>query len=391
MPYVFGIAGVTAENLSGVETGWGSDCANFLIHAWRRNGIPLAWGDPGRLRAQLATKAENITLADAVSLSPEEIERGLAIDFGRHVAALWEDREPLGKLGGNDLVVHHLGGVPEIIELGKLAHERPVFSLRVPREAAAACEVRIAGDVVLAGAARWEIPGFEKGTAGLFLANLEGVPSLRNPDHPPRYDFRFPPERLGWLKGKGIAAVSLANNHAGDAGREGLLEGLSALREAGIGVLGAGRNAAEACLPWRSEHDGVRIAVFGICLTDALVATHEQAGVASLPDHSELLDQEIRKASAAGETVVVMMHGGDEYRQEVNDEQRQWTRWLVARGAKLIVGAHPHAVQREERHGGAIIVHSLGNAVYPMALKGVDSGAVRSFRLAADGSLRSLR
>ncbi len=56
----------------------------------------------------------------------------------------------------------------------------------------------------------------------------------------------------------------------------------------------------------------------------------------------------------------------------------------LARGSKLIVGAHPHVVQREERHGGAVIVHSLGNAVCPMALKGAASGAVRSFRLAAE-------
>jgi len=391
MPYVFGIAGVTAENLSGVETGWGSDCANFLIHAWRRNGIPLAWGDPGRLRAQLATKAEKITLAEAVSISPEEIDRGLAIDFGRHVATMWEDRKPLGKLGGNDLVVHHLGGVPEILELEKLARERPVFSLRMPHEATAACEVKIAGDVVLAGDGRWEISGFEKGAAKVFLANLEGVPSLRNPDHPLRYDFRFPPARLKWLKEKGIDAVSLANNHAGDAGRGGLLESLSAMRKAEIGVFGAGQNAAEACRPWRRERNGVRIAVFGICITNTLIATPKQAGVAKLPEHAELLASEIHKATVGGETVIVIVHGGDEYRQQVNDEQREWTRWLVARGANLIVGAHPHVIQRDEHHGGAVIAHSLGNAVYPSALKGADTGEVRSFRLAADGAVRSLR
>jgi hypothetical protein len=34
-------------------------------------------------------------------------------------------------------------------------------------------------------------------------------------------------------------------------------------------------------------------------------------------------------------------------------------------------------VQREETHGGALILHSLGNAVYPRGLKGADSGRVR--------------
>ncbi len=388
MPYVFGIAGIAAEDLSGVETGWGSDCSNFLIHAWRRNGIPLAWGDPGRLRAQLATTAENITLADAPSISPEEIERGIAIDFGRHVAALWEDREPLGVLGGNDRVVHHLGGFPEIVDMEFLARERPVFSLRVPRKSMAQCEVKIAGDVVLAGEDRREIGGFEKGTAGLFLANLEGVPSMKPPDHAPRFDFRFPPERLAWLREKGIDAVSLANNHAGDAGQAGLMEGLLALRQAGIGVFGAGRNATEACRPWRTECDGVRIAVFGVCLIDALTANDKQPGVACLPDHASLMETEIRNAKSTGEIVIVLVHGGDEHHPAVNAGQRSWARWLVKRGANVIAGAHPHVVQRGEWHGGAAVVHSLGNAVYPKALKGADSGGIRTFRLAADGGVR---
>jgi hypothetical protein len=136
MPYVFGIGGVAEDDLTGVESGWGSDCANFLIHAWRRNGIPLAWGDPGRLRSQLATRMEHVTMKDAAPIIPEDIERGMAIDFGKHVAALWEDRPPLGRLSGTDLVAHHLGGFPEIVELSSLTRSRPVFSLRVPPEPA---------------------------------------------------------------------------------------------------------------------------------------------------------------------------------------------------------------------------------------------------------------
>ena len=387
MPYLFGVAGVREHDLTGVEAGWGSDCSNYLIYAWRRNGIPLAWGDPGRLRAQLATKADNVTLADSPEIRAGEIEQGVAIDFGKHVAAVWVDRDPVGKLGGNDLVVHHLGGFPEVVELKHLARTRPVFSLRVPREPAAECLVRIAGDVVMAGDEREVIPGFEKGGADCFIANLEGVPSQRTPDRTPRHDFRFPKERIAWLRERGMDAVSLANNHAGDAGRDGLLDGIRAMHEHGIAVLGAGKNAREACQPWRTGHRGVRIAVFGVCLVESLAATVDLPGVAILPGHADLLAAEISKARAAGESVIVMVHGGDEYRQTVNGDQRVWARWLVSRGANLIAGAHPHVIQRTERHAGAVIAHSLGNAVYPESLKGADSGEIRTFRLAADGSV----
>lgn len=376
MPYVFGIAGVTAGDLSGVESGWGSDCANLFIHAWRRNGIPLAWGDPGRLRTQLAIKAENVKVPDRVKISQEEIEQGIAIDFGKHVAAIWQDREPMGVLDGNDLVVHHLGGLPEIVELRKLAETRPVFTLRVP-EAAKKCRIAFAGDVVLASGDRGVINGFGRNGADCFVVNLEGIPSMHEPVEKHRYDFRFPPERLAWLKSQGVDAVSLANNHAADAGEFGVMEGMAALKQAGIAYFGAGKNQEEACQPWRIERNGVRMAVFGISYFETGAAGPGHAGVAVLPLHREILQQEFRKARAAGEQVIVMVHGGTEYDPKVDDDQRDHARWLVAQGASLIMGAHPHVVQRQEIHGGAVILHSLGNAVYPPSLHGADSGEVK--------------
>lgn len=381
MPYAFGIAGVVDAGLTGVETGWGSDCSNFLIHAWRRNGLAIPWGDPGRLRSNLSTLAEQLTVADRPAILTDDIRHGLVIDFGQHVAALWEDREPVGKLDGNDLVAHHLGGFPEIVTLSELAKDRPAFALRSPRMPDASVNVRIAGDVVMAGEERVSHPEFERKGAALFLANLEGVPSLKVPEHAPCYDFRFPPERLGWLKEQGIDAVSLANNHAGDAGRDGLLEAMEALRTNKIGLCGAGRNSAEACQPWRLDRGGVKIAVFGISLVEALTATDEQPGVAKLPEHQVMLEMELRKSLSQGERVIVLLHAGDEYRKQVNDSQRRWACWLAQRGVSVIAGSHPHVVQRKETFAGARIFHSLGNAVYPKSLKGADSGAVVTIRI----------
>lgn len=379
MPYVFGIAGIAEDDLSGVESGWGSDCSNFLIHAWRRNGLRIPWGDPGRLRTFLTSKAEHLTLSGTVPITAAEIERGIAIDFGQHVAALWEDREPIGSLGGNDLVAHHLGGFPEIVELATLAKGRPEFALRVPPAPEVSAAIRIAGDVVLAGDDRVIIPDFGRKNADLFLANLEGVPSLKQPELKPRYDFRFPPERLAWLKEQGIDAVSLANNHAGDAGREGLADAMEALRSNGIGFCGAGRDASEACRPWRTEKRGVEIAVFGISLVDALTATDKQPGVAKLPDHQFLLDGALGESVSRGEMVIVLLHAGDEYQEAVNEDQRRWSRWLANRGVSVIACSHPHVVQREETFAGTRIAHSLGNAVYPKSLKGADSGRIAEF------------
>jgi poly-gamma-glutamate synthesis protein (capsule biosynthesis protein) len=331
------------------------------------------------LSGQLATKAENIGVDSAAKISADEIERGIAIDFGKHVAALWEDREPKGVLDGNDLALHHLGGLPEVIELSKLAATRPTFSLRVPKRSSGV-RIAFAGDVVMAGDDRVVVEGFGKGKADLFLINLEGIPTSLPSSEESRYDFRFPPERLAWLKRQGVSAVNLANNHSWDAGENGYLDGLDALQKAGIPVVGAGRTKEESCRPWRVEKGGVKLAVFGLYL-DPWSQGGSPGIFARLSDDSEGVEKEMALARARGERIIVLVHGGDEYQTELNDDQRRWARWLVARGAEIIAGSGPHVIQREEMHSGARIFHSLGNAVYPKALKGADSGRIQVVEL----------
>ena len=176
-------------------------------------------------------------------------------------------------------------------------------------------------------------------------------------------------------------AVSLANNHAGDAGRAGVVEGIAAIRAAGMGCFGAGVNEAEACQPWIAEVDGETVAVFGVCTVDGMIAGPDMPGIAHLPTHGRRLEEAMREAQVKGAEVVVLMHGGDEYRNEVNDSQRRWARWMVRRGARVVAGAHPHVMQRCETHGGAVIAHSLGNAVYPARLGDAGSGKVAFFDL----------
>src|SRR5690606_23660031 len=129
---------------------------------------------------------------------------------------------------------------------------------------------------VLADSDREVIDGFEKGEADGFVVNLEGIPSMRHPDGQARYDFRFPPERLAWLKSCEVDAVSLANNHAADAGVAGVMDGISALTKAGIAVFGAGKNETVACRPLRMERKGISMAIFGISCFEVGAAGPEQ-------------------------------------------------------------------------------------------------------------------
>lgn len=390
MPYAFGIAVQEEGGWQGADTGWGSDCSNFLAQAWRRSGVRIAWGDPGRLRGQLETVAENVRPESGVKLDAAMIQRGVEVDFGAHVAALWEDRAPLGVLDGGDLVAHHLGDRPEVLRLGELARERGKFAVRTVRRAPV-CRLAIAGDVVLAGDLGRGLAFLTESCEGsdFGLANLEGIPSDREPEAKPKFDFRFPGERLSALLHAGIRVVNLANNHAADAGRSGIVVGRAALEAAGIGVVGAGGNLAQASRPWRGEARGVRLAVFGVSVAEAPAAGPDQAGVVRLPDHAAAFAEALQAIRREGAVAVVLVHWGDEHESASNDEQREWARWLAGHGASVVAGSGPHVVQPVESHGGTAIAHSLGNAIYPLDLRGRGSGCIWTVTVDANGSIAS--
>lgn len=387
MPYVFGVALQEDGDARGVDAGWGSDCSNLFAYAWRRTGVPAPWGDPGAVRRGLTMIATAASPASAVPVTSAQIERGVVVDFGSHLAAVWEDREPVGVLDGGDWVVHHLGGRPEVVPLGQLAHGRPPFAVRTP-PAEPGCRLAIAGDLALAGEPTG-LPELTRRLAGahLVLANLEGIPSTREPDRPPTYDFRFPPERISLLQAAGIAVVSLANNHAADAGAVGIIEGRQALEAAGIGVVGAGRNLADALRPWCGKPNGVRVAVFGACAVEAPAARDDTPGVVKLPQHANDLAEVLAAARRDGSVPVVLVHWGTEHRPLPDDGQRHWARWLTEHGAAIVAGSGPHLTQRTDAHAGGLIHYSLGNAVYPRHLLGRGDGAVWCVRLDSGGTV----
>ncbi len=90
------------------------------------------------------------------------------------------------------------------------------------------------------------------GLNGLFLeddltvVNLECAPSDLGSPLDKAFVFRCPTESLPSMKDNGIEVGNLGNNHSGDFGKEALVDGRDQLIAAGIGPVGAGRNADEA-------------------------------------------------------------------------------------------------------------------------------------------------
>ena len=75
---------------------------------------------------------------------------------------------------------------------------------------------------------------------------------------------------------------------------------------------------------------------------------------------------DLQKAREEADFIIVFVHWGEEYSKEVTKEQRAQAALLAEGGADLIIGSHPHVVQKTETikrsdGGETLIYYSLGN------------------------------
>jgi poly-gamma-glutamate capsule biosynthesis protein CapA/YwtB (metallophosphatase superfamily) len=178
------------------------------------------------------------------------------------------------------------------------------------------------------------------------------------------YNFRAKPRVLPVLQGR-FDALSLANNHSGDYGREAFLETMIHLDQAGINYFGGGRNLAEAHKPLWIDRKGLKIAVlaYNEFKPRSFEAGADHPGVAWSEDTHVIAD--IRAAKAAGADLVIpFMHWGWEKEGKPSERQKLLARKMIDEGVAAVVGSHPHVTQGAEIYKGKPIIYSLGNFVF---------------------------
>ncbi|MBC9732699.1 CapA family protein [Nocardioides marmotae] len=213
--------------------------------------------------------------------------------------------------------------------------------------------------------------------ADVTVGNLESTLSLAGAPTQGGDSFGSTPALLGPLRRAGFDALSLANNHAGDFGVGALLGTVRTLRASPIEVFGAGRDRRAAGRPAYLERGGVRFAFVGFnAIGETPQATPTQPGALSVrmpPRTGPLVEADLRhvertiaRAAAEADVVVALPHWGTQYTHRPEPVQRAVARRLVAAGADLVVGGHPHWVQGVDVVDGVPVLHSLGNFVFDM-------------------------
>ena len=178
------------------------------------------------------------------------------------------------------------------------------------------------------------------------------------------YTFRAMPERVEVLHQLGVDAVTLANNHIYDYGKEALLDTFTVLEEAEVPYFGAGRSLEEACRPLYLEADGKTIALVGASRAEknkmTPQATETEPGILRCYD-TELFLESIREGKDNADFCIAFVHWGTEYSFDLEQVQLDTGKEYLDAGADAVIGAHSHCLQGMEYYDGKPIVYSLGN------------------------------
>ena len=193
--------------------------------------------------------------------------------------------------------------------------------------------------------------GFPLASSTLAVVNFESAVPVEHAPTPP-FSVRFSTDSafLTALTENGITHAGLANNHSFDFGNQGFSHTRSALVNAGITPFGHPRELSPVSMSYLNLAGG-RVSVVGI---NALAGDPTPRDLAATFD----------LASATSDVQVAYVHWGSEYEVTHTRTQRDLAEQLVAAGADLIIGHHPHVVQDIEPIDGVPVVYSLGNHIF---------------------------
>lgn len=178
--------------------------------------------------------------------------------------------------------------------------------------------------------------------------------------------FRTPRIAIKNLKDVGFDILALANNHALDGQKEGVVMTKEEVLNQGLTAIGTYFKDEET-LPVIKEIDGRKIAflnyTYGVNGLDGWLG-NDQHMVNRLNEEKILNDINYAKENAEG--TIVMVHWGTEYKiGEPDKSQEKWLNFFHQNGVDVVLGSHPHVIERDgflEKDGHKMYyIYSLGN------------------------------
>ena len=223
-------------------------------------------------------------------------------------------------------------------------------------------------------------------TADFAIANLEvtlaGEPYAGYPQ------FSSPDALAVACKKNGIDVLVTANNHSCDRAKKGLLRTIHVLDSLEIPHTGTFKNAEERNRKnlLILDRNNIRVGLLNYTYGTNGLPTPKPTMVNRIDTLTMLSD--IRKSRADSlDKLIVMIHWGPEYQSQPSKKQVEIAEVLFRNGVDIIVGSHPHVLQKMEYiqakdgENENFIAYSLGNFVSNQRTRKRDGGAMLKLTL----------
>jgi len=199
--------------------------------------------------------------------------------------------------------------------------------------------------------------------ADIAFINLESPFSDRGPYYEHGLIFHAPPAAIEGLRLAGVAIASTANNHSRDCGPHGIEFTVEWLRSHGISPLGSGESESVAHEGVVLTRHGVRFGFLGYTFDQQNGNWHDIDKRIAMADVSAM-QRDVSALRKRADVVIVSMHHGVEYMPKPTQAQIEFAHAAIDAGATLVIGHHPHVIQKMEEYRGGVIFYSLGNCVF---------------------------
>lgn len=205
--------------------------------------------------------------------------------------------------------------------------------------------------------------------ADLAIGNFETVTAGEKYGYKGYPTFNSPKSAVTALKYAGFDILVTANNHCLDKGKEGIINTIDNILEHGMLNVGTYKEPTDEILV--QDINGIKAAIlsytYGCNGLESLLTPEELEYMVNII-HEDRIKADIEKADEAqADITIVFIHWGNEYVREPSKYQVELADKMIEWGADIILGSHPHVVQRSEirEHNGEnkFIIYSMGNFI----------------------------
>lgn len=216
----------------------------------------------------------------------------------------------------------------------------------------------------------------------LTIANLEAVLTTKLAHTDKLYNLKAAPDHVNILTEGSIEIVNTVNNHCMDFHRNGYVDMLEHLDNAGVDHFGSVYTTQPDGFDELAvqEIDGIRIGFMGFSYP-------QESDKKKIANRVKILKEE-----QGCDLVVVSLHWGRETQNTPDSGQIAYAKVVIDSGADVVWGHHPHVIQPINFYKGKPIMYSTGNFTFG-TMSQVDP-ATGIFQLAyekVDGEVRLTR